>query len=146
MGILRLILALSVVAVHAGPVFGLRYFGNGVMSVETFFMLSGFYMALVLATRYREHTRDFYFNRFLRLFPVYWIIAGAMLLYALAYEAAMGRGHALGALVLWGTPFSAGDRLWAGLANVAIIGSDWAELYSDSTGSHLNKLILIQPI
>jgi len=41
MGILRLLLALSVITAHAGPIFGLTSVG-GVMAVETFFMISGF--------------------------------------------------------------------------------------------------------
>jgi peptidoglycan/LPS O-acetylase OafA/YrhL len=146
MGLLRVILALAVVAAHVGPLFGLRFFGGGVMAVETFYMLSGFYMALVLATRYRGRTRDVYFNRFLRLFPVYWLLAAAFFVYSALYWLAIG--HPLGALAAWQSSPHPLHWLWATIANVGIVGSDWAELYAYATadGNSVNRLVAIQPV
>lgn len=74
MGILRLLLAISVLSNHSSP---LPVTGNslvgGVVAVQSFFIISGFYMALVLNQGY-GNLRDFYFNRFLRLFPAYWAV------------------------------------------------------------------------
>ncbi|HKB90078.1 MAG TPA: acyltransferase [Opitutaceae bacterium] len=147
MGILRVILALSVVVAHVGPLFGLRFFGGGVMGVETFYMVSGFYMALVLSTRYRGRTRDFYFNRFLRLFPVYWLLVATFFVCSALYWLAVG--HPLGALVSWQTSSNPFHWLWAGISNLALVGADWAELYSYLTtvdGDSVNRLIAIQPV
>ena len=147
MGLLRVILALSIVIAHAGPLFGLTFFGGGVMGVETFYMLSGFYMALVLSTRYRGHTREFYFNRFLRLFPVYWLLVAGLLLVSTAYWLTVG--HPLGALASWQASSNPAHWLWAGVSNLAIVGSDWAELYSALAapdGQGVNRLIAIQPV
>jgi peptidoglycan/LPS O-acetylase OafA/YrhL len=76
MGIVRLLLALAVVSTHAGP---LPLTGNhlvgGIVAVQSFYVISGFYMALVLHGRYRNRA-DFYFNRFLRLYPTYWCVLG----------------------------------------------------------------------
>jgi peptidoglycan/LPS O-acetylase OafA/YrhL len=147
MGVLRILLALSVVVAHVGPLLGLRFFGGGVMAVETFYMLSGFYMALVLSTRYRSRTRDFYFNRFLRLFPVYWLLLAVFLLGSGLYW--MVEGHPLGTLAVWQDPEPLGSRVWAGLSNLSMIGSDWAQLYSSlasGAGRDVSQLIAIGPV
>ncbi len=76
MGILRLILALSVVIAHAGPIAGFHFVG-GLIAVKTFFIISGFYMSMVLNEKYTGKNNSyalFISNRFLRLFPIYWTI------------------------------------------------------------------------
>ena len=73
MGLLRLLLAFSVVIAHTSPVFG--YVGIGGQAVPAFFIISGFYMNLVLSRKYMlcdNGIRTFYFNRFIRIFPIYW--------------------------------------------------------------------------
>lgn len=74
MGLLRLVLALSVIAAHANtPVFGYRGIG-GWYAVDFFFVISGFYMAMVLNEKYRDAPAErFYLSRLLRLLPVYYI-------------------------------------------------------------------------
>lgn len=75
MGFLRLFLAISVVVAHAGPMFGYTFLG-GVASVQIFFIISGFYMTLVLNKKYVGSGSNYLFfsNRILRLFPIYIII------------------------------------------------------------------------
>src|SRR4051812_18616989 len=76
MGLFRLLLALSVVMGHAGPILGMSLFSAPV-AVGTFFVLSGFYMSLVMNEKYSglEHgVRVFYINRFLRLYPSYLVV------------------------------------------------------------------------
>jgi peptidoglycan/LPS O-acetylase OafA/YrhL len=76
MGLLRLLLALSVVLAHAGTFHGFDLVG-GKAAVETFFMISGFYMALVLTEKYGQieqlgrRLKTFYGARLLRLYPIY---------------------------------------------------------------------------
>lgn len=84
MGILRTILALAVVVYHSYTIFGLRLCG-GQIAVESFFMISGFYMALILNEKYIGvgSYRTFLFSRFYRIFPVYWIILLSALLLSL---------------------------------------------------------------
>lgn len=73
MGSLRLLLAFCVVLAHAGPVYG--FTGMGGTAVPAFFIVSGFYMSLILTTKYGPgRTWLFYSNRALRLYPVYWFI------------------------------------------------------------------------
>ena len=56
MGILRFILALAVVFVHTGHIYGSDFYGTrlmgGVVAVQAFYIISGFYMALILNTKY----------------------------------------------------------------------------------------------
>jgi peptidoglycan/LPS O-acetylase OafA/YrhL len=77
MGLLRLTLAMSVVLVHVWPRQGTPLLLGGELAVEVFFMISGFYMALVLSTRYRNGTVTFWLARALRIYPTYWIVAFA---------------------------------------------------------------------
>ena len=74
MGLLRLLLAISVITTHCGPCLGFSPLG-GVEAVQTFFMISGFYMAMILTEKYRGpgSYRSFLINRFLRIYPLYWI-------------------------------------------------------------------------
>jgi peptidoglycan/LPS O-acetylase OafA/YrhL len=78
MGTLRLLLAASVIAAHAGPILGTMMV-PGNYAVETFFMISGFYMSLILNSKYlgKGSRWKFYSNRFVRLYPTYLIVACA---------------------------------------------------------------------
>lgn len=76
MGLLRVVLAVSVIAGHVGGWWPGVFRGiRGDAAVELFFVISGFYMALILQNTYVGRTRAFFTNRFLRIFPEYWLIA-----------------------------------------------------------------------
>jgi peptidoglycan/LPS O-acetylase OafA/YrhL len=146
MGLLRILLALSVVAAHLGPICGLKFFDGGVMSVESFYLISGFYMALVLSTRYAGRPRDFYFNRFLRIFPVYWMLLAMVVVLAGLYW--LLRGYPLGALAGWNMSFSGLQVAGAIAANLGIFGTDFMLLYSNvrpGSAADLGGLVVIQP-
>lgn len=77
MGILRFLLALSVAWTHAGLPKGL----SGDLCVTIFFVISGFYMAMVLSeNRAYGDIFTFYKQRLLRLFPTYWALLALALL------------------------------------------------------------------
>lgn len=82
MGYLRLMLALYVVFSHAGGIL-IPFFNNSDMpiynfggrnAVGLFFMISGFYMSLILSDKYKNSLKTFYTNRALRIFPTYWLV------------------------------------------------------------------------
>ncbi|MDP2386929.1 MAG: acyltransferase [Bacteroidota bacterium] len=82
MGYLRLMLALYVVFSHAGGIF-IPFFNHSVLpvfnfggrnAVGLFFMISGFYMSLILTDKYKNSLKTFYTNRALRIFPTYWLV------------------------------------------------------------------------
>lgn len=76
MGLIRLLLALSVVVTHCGEIFGLGLV-DGHVAVESFYIISGFYMSLILNEKYvgvNGSYKLFITNRFIRLYPLYWVV------------------------------------------------------------------------
>lgn len=81
MGLVRFLLAISVVIYHsARPHHGLT-FVDGLAAVKFFFIISGFYMALILNGKYASY-RSFIVNRFLKIFPAYWVMLILCLIFA----------------------------------------------------------------
>jgi peptidoglycan/LPS O-acetylase OafA/YrhL len=78
MGLIRFFLAISVVIAHNG----IRVPGiEGLLAVYAFFVISGFYMALVLNEKYLDNILGFYGARFLRLWPSYIVVLVIVLLF-----------------------------------------------------------------
>jgi peptidoglycan/LPS O-acetylase OafA/YrhL len=114
MGLLRTLLALLVVCSHMLPIpdWPARMaIGGSVFAVKAFFIISGFYMALVLHKQYSGvSVKFFYASRLSRLLPLYWFVAILTLLvetifvprgqffYPLASPLAYGAGLDLHAL------------------------------------------------
>lgn len=82
MGVLRILLALSVGICHSVPIFDLSLCG-GDLAVELFFLISGFYMALILTRKY-DRAVDFFKARAIRLYPIYWITLAISLIFDFA--------------------------------------------------------------
>lgn len=85
MGLIRILLALSVVIVHTGSLYGYNLVG-GELAVQAFYIISGFYMSLILNEKYINTDNSyslFISNRFLRLFPLYWIVLILTVLFSL---------------------------------------------------------------
>lgn len=74
MGVFRILLALCVLLTHAAA--DLPHL-PGTFAVESFFVISGFYMAMVLTEKYtraklgNSWAAHFYLSRYLRLYPAY---------------------------------------------------------------------------
>jgi peptidoglycan/LPS O-acetylase OafA/YrhL len=76
MGKIRTLLALSVVMFHCGSIFGITLI-QGQLAVQAFFIISGFYMSMVLNEKYigtNKSYKLFLSNRLLRLYPIYWVV------------------------------------------------------------------------
>jgi len=76
MGLIRFMLAISVVIAHTSDLFGFGFVG-GEMAVKIFFMISGFYMALILNEKYIGANSSYWLflkNRLLRLYPLYFLV------------------------------------------------------------------------
>jgi peptidoglycan/LPS O-acetylase OafA/YrhL len=82
MGTIRLLLAVAVLLImHSTPILGIPMIG-GAGAVQGFYVISGFYMALVLNEKYpvgARGYREFLTQRFLRLMPAYWVCLIAMI-------------------------------------------------------------------
>ena len=120
MGILRFLLALSVLLVHASP--HRNFLVDGRVAVQIFYCISGFYMALILNEKYvgPGSYRLFLSNRLLRLFPAYAVILVATVVFEThavpQFEAAAAwsqhRPDAPASVVLTA-------------ANALLVGQDW---------------------
>lgn len=125
MGAIRFLLAITVVINHAGPVFGL-VFTDAYIAIKLFYIISGFYMSLILSEKYvgPGRYRLFITNRFLRLFPAYWMVLFLSVSLSLLYRYCLDTSLLLGP---WFTrqdflnPVSAATLI---LANLTILGQD----------------------
>lgn len=85
MGILRFLLAITVVIGHTSPILGFTFVGAQ-LAVQTFYIISGFYMALILNEKYvgaNGSYKLFLTNRLLRLYPIYWTVLLCTIAYSL---------------------------------------------------------------
>jgi peptidoglycan/LPS O-acetylase OafA/YrhL len=96
MGLLRLLLAVSVVLHHSGPIFGnylLGSFNGGSLPVNSFFIISGFYMGFILSEKYVAKNGSYFLfitNRFLRIYPIYWAVLIATILLVICLYTLVG--------------------------------------------------------
>ena len=130
MGTLRFLLALAVVIVHTRHLYGFSLYGltltGGVVAVQAFYMVSGFYMALILNTKYtgKGAYKLFITNRFLRIYPAYWVV----LLLTLAVSAFPSFTHMFG-FTLWDyvgsePSLSLTSIILLNMTNLALLGQD----------------------
>jgi len=97
-------------------------------------MISGFYMAMVLSTRY-ENPRDFYKSRLMRILPPYWITLVLTLLACLTTGLLWHQWLLL-------TPYTSHPLaqngttgfLLAAASNLTLIGQDWIMFLSHDSG------------
>lgn len=83
MGMVRVALAMAVVLSHL-PLASYKFLSGG-LAVQAFFIISGFYMALVLDGKYKD-IGLFYSNRLLRLFPTYFVIVALTIFVVYAFN------------------------------------------------------------
>src|SRR6201995_5837701 len=101
MGLLRFWLAMAVVFEHTALFMGdpgrfpyhLRLL-NGQTAVQSFYIISGFYISLILNEKYVGRGSGWLFlsNRFLRIYPVYWLMLLLTAIFELPWFAASLRG------------------------------------------------------
>ncbi|MCD6017246.1 MAG: acyltransferase family protein [Bacteroidetes bacterium] len=125
MGILRTILALAVVVYHSNKIFGLRMCG-GQVAVEAFYIISGFYMALILNEKYigPGHYRKFILSRFFRIFPVYWIVLILALMLSLTGYAAFDHPYYIARYISNYDCLSGFTIFYFILENIIVFGQD----------------------
>jgi peptidoglycan/LPS O-acetylase OafA/YrhL len=116
MGLFRLALAFCVVLSHGlnVPIPAAR----ADIAVQTFYIVSGFYMAMVLTEKYHTFSQ-FFTNRLLRLYPAYLAVVAVTLAHSLL-RWAIGRSAADPGLLLYETHFAPLD--W--LAKTYVVGTN----------------------
>jgi len=94
------------------------------IAVQSFFMISGFYMALILNQKYigAGSYSLFITNRFLKLFPIYWIVLVGVLALTGYYWARHGN---LGIFAVWSDyALDWKSAAYLALTNLLIFGQD----------------------
>ncbi len=91
LGAFRISLAILVAMFHIGG-FPLVF---GLYSVQAFYAVSGYLMTAVLNEAYRRRSAAFWTNRFLRLFPPYYIVASLTLATITVWPSLAGNYHAV---------------------------------------------------
>lgn len=129
MGVIRLLLALSVAVVHSRPILGLPFtvMVGGKNAVQMFYCISGFYMALILNTKYvgPGSYRVFIKSRYFRIFPAYAVVALVTLLAGFGIWAAMGKLIPLfHTWARYGSSLTPGAFGYLVFTNLAILGQD----------------------
>ncbi len=142
MGIIRLLLATSVAVQHFMPALGVGFLVGGDVAVKLFYIISGFYMALVLTEKYTGpgSYRTFLGNRFLRLLPTYYLLLLLPVAVTLAARILTGRPLAFGGLSTWSAHGHNLDPVAAVLlavSNLTVIGQEfsWAGAVEAATGN-----------
>ena len=134
MGILRVYLALCVIVGHAeSPVLPWKMH-NGRQAVQIFYMISGFYMAMVLSSRYST-PRDFYVSRLMRIFPPDWAAVGSTVVMSMIAGLIFQQWMLL-------SPYVENPLAHNGMAgflvvaasNLTLMGQDWVMFLSHDAG------------
>lgn len=83
MGLLRLLFALSIVIFHSGLLWNYNI-ATEYIAVYSFFIISGFYISLILDTKYKNKSVTlFWGNRMLRIFPLYWLVLSSIVIFTI---------------------------------------------------------------
>lgn len=138
MGILRLLLALSVAVWHLGAEDSAGWLVSGYVAVVAFFIISGFYMSMVINEAYAGAPgwiSRFYLSRSLRLFPVYGTIATLMVVYWAARSVSFGQIFNLDLPL---HPLARGAVV---LSNLGLFGLDAVALTSILNGLPLMRVV-----
>lgn len=135
MGIFRFLLAASVVVAHSSKIPHLSLLDAG-LAVHTFFIISGFYMQLILDSKYGRvpnGIRLFYTNRLLRIYPMYLLT----LAFALCFYTAgsLKLGHPADRMELWVQAWKLGDfgaLFLIFISQFTVVGLDITPLFNFS--------------
>jgi peptidoglycan/LPS O-acetylase OafA/YrhL len=137
MGLLRLFLALCVVVDHLRP-FDPRYVLDAGTAVHCFFVISGYYMAMILTEKYSGSPGRYLLNRVLRIWPAYLtvVFTTVAILYVLLRFMGYLEGPLIPLLGMRVTP-SPGAQAWLGLTQLSIFGQEWSAFQRIMPGGNL---------
>jgi peptidoglycan/LPS O-acetylase OafA/YrhL len=135
MGMFRILLAIAVVIVHAGNVRGYNMLRPS-EAVEAFFIISGFYMALILNEKYTGpgSYRLFITNRLLRIYPTYWFV---LCVTVVAWAVSIAVSSDPGPFAIHRHHLGLPAMLLIYLSNLFIIGQDWVMFVGVDPHGHL---------
>lgn len=125
MGALRVLLALFVVLDHFRS-YSTFDFPGGVFAVKVFFIISGFYMTMILDKKYvgKGSYTLFLSNRFLRLYPIYWVVLGLTIGASFISYFAYNDWLRLTQYVVYHDIMNIKTLVFQGFANIFLFGQD----------------------
>jgi peptidoglycan/LPS O-acetylase OafA/YrhL len=128
MGTIRTLLAIAVVLSHTGSNYA---FVDSSIAVEMFYVASGFLISFALTSNanYRSNLRSFYFNRALRLYPIYFVVLAIASLGFLVFPSFLGPPLLVNAHI------SNNLKVFLTFSNFALIGQDWCYLMGLDAGN-----------
>jgi len=137
MGFLRVYLAACVVVAHAKADLFVGWVPDSIQAVQMFFIISGFYMSLVLAGRYNS-LKTFYASRALRIYVPYFFLLALIVGWSVISGWWQGKWLSLEAYSL--SPFERNDAAAVILAagtNLTILGQDVLHFLNGAKGHFL---------
>ncbi len=93
------------------------------MAVETFFIISGFYMSLILNHKYNNY-QLFITNRFLRIYPIYWVVLILVFLSSVISGVEQGDWISLSSCIEWCRHINITSLAFLIITNLIIFGQD----------------------
>lgn len=134
----RLLFAVAVIMSHSGSIFGYTLL-NGDIAVESFFIISGFYMALILTKKYtgKGSYKLFISNRLLRLYPIYWFILGVAVVLSIITLLWLHHSFLLTTYIQNWNIINIQTKFFLIISNIFIFFQDWILFFdfNPSTGS-----------
>jgi peptidoglycan/LPS O-acetylase OafA/YrhL len=119
MGTIRVLLAISVVFSHLG----INIFVGSKLAVQLFYIISGFLISYILVEKKSYSSiKNFYLNRFLRIFPIYWLVALITLILILLGNFFLNKNPFL--LLIYSELDQIGKSIMF-LVNIFLLGQDW---------------------
>jgi len=131
MGSIRLFLACAVLVSHATAL--TVEIMPGHVAVQVFFIISGFYMSLILNEKYSTSTSLFYTNRLFRLFPTYLVVLVLSIAALFSFDVAVFTRMDRFERVFSHGLFMAGTYVWA---NIGVLGQEMLFLLGVDTANH----------
>jgi peptidoglycan/LPS O-acetylase OafA/YrhL len=136
MGYLRTYLALCVVAAHSTFLVPWKMH-TGQQAVQIFFIISGFYMAMILSGKYKS-TKNFYISRWLRIFGPYYMLLIAIVLWSIVWGLLSSDFLTLNSYV--SNPLARNGLagiLFVAITNLTLFGQDWVMFLQHDVGQRL---------
>jgi peptidoglycan/LPS O-acetylase OafA/YrhL len=137
MGIIRIYLALCVVAAHAGQPILPWPMLTSTEAVQIFFLISGFYMSLI-STKYKT-ALEFYASRFLRIFIPYYVVLGVVVLLTVLTGLTLGNWLDLTPYIEYSSNQNGlAGTVIAALSNLTVFFQDWVMFLKHDPGQGLS--------
>jgi peptidoglycan/LPS O-acetylase OafA/YrhL len=130
MGFLRILLALSVLVVHANFRHGSMELIPADLAVEIFYIISGYYMAMILSLKYQNVIKAFFINRATKIYSIYFVA----LLFAFLVKLIIAYRHQLPVFDIGMYPMLA--QVWIVFSNIFIVGLDW-QMFATIVNHHI---------